>query len=168
MLRLLPLTTFICIYLFSWWRCKKNIIASDKQLKPCIDWAYIKNLPLPPKPSFVEFYIVYVSSFLIPNVTEDFLAVRPSGNPISAKVLVGMFDNKDLVAESSELIKTHKIEIYGDIAYAVFTLNEIFSYKGNQNKDLSTYTCIFKNENGTWKYAWMQRSQGTTDMKTWE
>jgi len=37
-----------------------------------------------------------------------------------------------------------------------------------QNKDLSTYTCIFKNENGTWKYAWMQRSQGTTDMKTWE
>ena len=108
------------------------------------------------------------SSFLIPNATEDFLAVRPSGNPISAQGLVGMFDSKDLVAESSELIKTHKIEIYGDIAYAVFTLNEIFSYKGNQNKDLSSYTCIFKNENDTWKYAWMQRSQGTTDMKTWE
>ena len=50
MLRLLPFPIFICIYLFSWWRCKKNIIASDKQLKPCIDWAYIKNLPLPPKP----------------------------------------------------------------------------------------------------------------------
>ena len=108
------------------------------------------------------------SSFLIPNVTEDFLAVRPSGNPISAQGLVGMFDSKDLVAESSELIKTHKIEIYGDVAYAVFTLNEICSYKGNKNIDLSTYTCIFKNENGTWKYAWMQRSQGTTDMKTWE
>ena len=76
------------------------------------------------------------SSFLIPNVTEDFLAVRPSGNPISAQGLVRMFDNKDLVAESSELIKNHKIEIYGEIAYAVFTLNEIFSYKGNQNIDL--------------------------------
>ena len=99
------------------------------------------------------------SSFLIPNVTDDFLAVRPSGNPISAKGLVGMFDSKDLVAESSELIKTHKIEICGDIAYAV--------YKGNQNKDLSTYTCIFKNLNGIWKYSWMQRSQGTTDMTTW-
>ena len=96
------------------------------------------------------------------------MAVRPSGNPISAQELVGMFESKDLVAESSELIKTHKIEIYDDIAYAVFTLNEIFSYKGNQNIDLSTYTCIFKNENGIWKYAWMQRSQGTTDMKTWE
>ena len=108
------------------------------------------------------------SSFLIPNATEDFLAIRPSGNPISAQGLVGMFDNKDLVAESSELIKIHKIEIYGDMAIAVFTLKEILSYKGNQNKDLSTYTCIFKNENRTWKYAWMQRSQGTTDMKTWE
>ena len=31
MLRLLPLPIFICIYLFSWWRCKKNIIASYKQ-----------------------------------------------------------------------------------------------------------------------------------------
>ena len=91
------------------------------------------------------------SSFLIPNVTEDFLAVRPSGNPISAKELVGMFDNKDLVAESSELVKKHKIEISGEIAYAVFTLNEIFSFKGNPNKDLATYTCIFKNENGLWK-----------------
>ena len=108
------------------------------------------------------------SSFLIPNVTEDFLAVRPSGNPISAKKLVGMFDNKDLVADLSEIVKIHKIEIFGEIAYAVFTLSEIFSFKGNQNKDLSTYTCIFKNENGLWKYSWMQRSQGTTDMKTWE
>jgi len=44
--------------------CKNNIIASDKQLISCIDCAYIKNLPLPTKPSFVEFYIVYVSSFL--------------------------------------------------------------------------------------------------------
>ena len=72
------------------------------------------------------------------------MAVRPSGNPISAQGLVGMFDSKDLVAESSELIKTHKIEIYGEIAYSVFTLNEIFSYKGNQNIDLSAYTCIFR------------------------
>ena len=63
MLRLLPLLIFIGIFLFSYWRCKKNIIASDKQLKPCIHWAYFKNLPLPPKPSFIEFYIVYISSF---------------------------------------------------------------------------------------------------------
>ena len=84
------------------------------------------------------------SSFLIPNATEDFLAVRPSGNPISAKGLVGMFDSKDLVAESSELIKTHKIEIYAEIASAVFTLNEIFNYKRNQNKDLQLTLAFLK------------------------
>ena len=108
------------------------------------------------------------SSFLIPNVTKDFLAVRPSGNPISAEGLVRMFNNKDLVAESSELIKTHKIEIFEGIAFAVFSLKEVFSYKDNQNIDLATYTCIFKKEIGNWKYSWMQRSQGTTDMKTWQ
>ncbi len=64
MLRLLPIPFFICIYLFSYWRCKKNIAASEKQLKPYITWAYLKNLPLPRKSSFAEFYIVYVSSFL--------------------------------------------------------------------------------------------------------
>ena len=63
MLRLLPFSIFICIYLFSYWTCKKNIASSDKQLKPCIHWAYSKNLTLPQKPSFIEFYIVYNSSF---------------------------------------------------------------------------------------------------------
>ena len=29
-------------------------------------------------------------------------------------------------------------------------------------------TLLLKMKNRTWKYAWMQRSQGTTDMKTWE
>tara|TARA_B100000989_G_scaffold276367_1_gene236584 strand:- start:250 stop:552 length:303 start_codon:yes stop_codon:yes gene_type:complete len=53
---------FICIYLFSYWRCKRNIAASDKQLKTCIDWAKSKKLPLPKKPSFIEFYIVSVAS----------------------------------------------------------------------------------------------------------
>ena len=51
------------------------------------------------------------SSFLIPNATKDFIAVRPSGNPLSAEGLAEMFNSKDLVAESSALVKTHKIEI---------------------------------------------------------
>ena len=63
MFRLLPLLIFIVTYLFSYWKCKKNIFDSDKQLKPCIDWAYLNNLHLPAKPSFIEFYVVYVSSF---------------------------------------------------------------------------------------------------------
>ena len=89
-------------------------------------------------------------------------------------LMITTYNDKDLIGRQElvhsllELVKIHKIEIYGEIAYAVFTLKEIFSYKGNQNKDLSTYTCIFKNENIAWKYSWMQRSQGTTDMNTWK
>ena len=105
---------------------------------------------------------------MIPNATEDFLAVRPSGNPISAKGLVGMFNSKDLVAESSALVKTHKIEIFGDVAYAVFTLNEIFSYKGNQNKDLSTYTWILKIKIALRNILGCKYRKVLMIMKTWE
>ena len=76
MLRLLPLPIFIGIYLFSYWRCIKNIAASDKQLKPCIDWAYLKNLPLPPKPSFVEFYICLL--YTSPSPRDATLSRMPS------------------------------------------------------------------------------------------
>ena len=66
------------------------------------------------------------SSSLISNKTEDFLAVRPSGNLTPAKGLVGMFNSKVLVAELSAQVTTHKIEIYGEMASAVFIFNEIF------------------------------------------
>ena len=45
------------------------------------------------------------SSFLIRMQLKIFLAVRPSGNPIYAQEWAYMFNSKDLVAESSELIK---------------------------------------------------------------
>ena len=84
------------------------------------------------------------SSFLIRNVTEEFLAVRPSGDHIPEKKLVGIFDNKDLVAKSSELFSIEKIRVFIAIEYVFFTLHEIFSLKGNQNKDYSTYKSILE------------------------
>ena len=83
-------------------------------------------------------------SFLMRNVTEEYLAVGPSGTHISEKKLFGIFDNKDLVAKSSELFRIEKIEVFIAIAYAFFALHEIFSFKGNQNKDNSTYKCILE------------------------
>ena len=106
-------------------------------------------------------------TFLPDNTTKDFLAIRPSGNPITAKALAGMYDNADLVIELSELIKIHRLEAYSDWGFAAFTLKEAFSYKGDGNNDLSTYSLIFKKIDGNWKISWMQRSQGTTDLATW-
>ena len=106
-------------------------------------------------------------TFLPVNATSDFLAIRPSGNPITAEGLAGMYDNADLVIELSELIKIHRLEVNSAWGFAAFTLKEVFSYKGEQNNDLSTYTLIFKKIYSTWKISWMQRSQGTTDLSTW-
>ncbi len=106
-------------------------------------------------------------SFLTSNVTEDFLAIRPSGNPINAEGLVQMYTNADLVVELSELVKIHRLEVNSDWGFSAFTLRESFSFKGEKNNDLSSYSIIFKKINGTWKISWMQRSSGTTDLSTW-
>ena len=107
-------------------------------------------------------------TFLPANTTNDFLAIRPSGNPITAQGLAGMYDSDDLVIELSELSKIHRLETNPDWGFTAFTLKEAFSYKGALNNDLSTYSLIFKKIDGIWKIAWMQRSQGTTDISTWD
>ena len=106
-------------------------------------------------------------TFLPANTTNDFLAIRPSGNPITADGLAGMYDSADLVIELSELVMIHRLEANSDWGFAAFTLKEEFSYKGNRNNDLSTYSLIFKKIEGIWKISWMQRSQGVTDLSTW-
>ena len=107
-------------------------------------------------------------SFLTSHVTDDFLAIRPSGNPITAKGLEEMYNNADLVVELSELLKIHRLEENSDWGFAAFTLKEAFTYQCKKNNDLSSYSMIFKKIDETWKIAWMQRSSGTTNLSTWD
>ena len=78
-------------------------------------------------------------TFLPTNTTNDFLAIRPSGNPITAEGLAGMYDSKDLLIELSELVKIHLLEAHFDWGFAAFTLRKALSFKGEQNNDLSSY-----------------------------
>ena len=96
------------------------------------------------------------------------MAIRPSGKPITAEGLAGMYNNADLVIELSKLVKIHRLEANSDWGFSAFTLKEAFSYKGDLNNDLSTYRLIFKKIDGTWKISWMHRSQVKTDLSTWE
>ena len=96
------------------------------------------------------------------------MAIRPSGNPITAEGLAVMYDSDDLVIELSELVKIHRLEANSDWGFTAFTLKEAFIYKGELNYDLSTYSLILKKIDGIWKIAWMQRSQGTTDISSWD
>ena len=110
-----------------------------------------------------------MGSFFVNNATSDFLLIRPSGNPISAKGFEEMMNSGDVVQEKAEITKIHKFEfLSADVAMCVFTLGAKFSYKGIPNDDLPTVTSIFKKINGIWKIHWMQRSTGDSDLSLWD
>ena len=78
-----------------------------------------------------------------------------------------MYSNADLVVELFKLVKIHRLEENSEWGFAAFSSEEVFSYKGEQNNDLSSYSMVFKKIHGIWKISWMQRSSGTTDLSTW-
>ena len=109
-----------------------------------------------------------MGSFFVNNATSDFLFIRPSGNPISAKGFEEMMNSGDVVQEKAEITKIHRFEfLSSDVAMCVFTLGAKFTYKGTLNDDLPTVTSIFKKVEDIWKIHWMQRSSGNADLSLW-
>ena len=110
-----------------------------------------------------------MGSFFVNNATADFLFIRPSGNPISAKGFEEMMNSGDVVQEKAEITKIHRFEfLSSDVAMCVFTLGAKFTYKGTLNDDLPTVTSIFKKIGDFWKIHWLQRSSGESDLSLWE
>ena len=110
-----------------------------------------------------------MGSFFVNNSTPDFLFIRPSGNPISAKGFEEMMNSGDVVQEKAEITKIHRFEfLSSDVAMCVFTLGARFTYKGTLNDDLPTVTSIFKKVGDAWKIHWMQRSSGDSDLSLWD
>ena len=109
-----------------------------------------------------------MGSFFVNNATPDFLFIRPSGNPISAKGFEEMMNSGDVVQEKAEITKIHRFEFLSDnVAMCIFTLGSKFSYKGTPNDDLPTVTSIFKKVCDVWKIHWMQRSTGDSNLSLW-
>tara|TARA_B100001029_G_scaffold170194_1_gene165785 strand:+ start:218 stop:607 length:390 start_codon:yes stop_codon:yes gene_type:complete len=109
-----------------------------------------------------------MGAFFVNNATEDFLFIRPSGNPINAKGFEEMMNSGDVVQEKAEITKIHRFEfLSSDVAMCVFTLGAKFTYKGTLNDDLPTVTSIFKKVEDIWKIHWMQRSSGNADLSLW-
>ena len=109
-----------------------------------------------------------MGSFFMNNATPDFLFIRPSGNPISAKGFEEMMNSGDIVQEKAEITKIHRFEFLSDnVAMCIFTLGSKFSYKGTPNDDLPTVTSIFKKVGDVWKIHWMQRSTGDSNLSLW-
>ena len=110
-----------------------------------------------------------MGSFFVNNATSDFLFIRPSGNPISAKGFEEMMNSGDVVQEKAEITKIHRFEfLSSDVAMCIFTLGAKFTYKGTLNDDLPTVTSIFKKVEDVWKIHWLQRSSGESDLSLWD
>ena len=110
-----------------------------------------------------------MGAFFVNNSTPDFLLIRPSGNPISAKGFEEMMNSGDVIQEKAEITKIHRFEFLSkDVAMCVFTLGAKFSYKGTPNDDLPTVTSIFKKVADIWKIHWLHRSSGDSDFSLWD
>ena len=67
--------------------------------------------------------------FFINSATLDFLFIRPSGNPLSAKGFEEMMNSGDVIQEKAEITKIHRFEFLSDnVAMCIFTLGSKFSY----------------------------------------
>ena len=108
--------------------------------------------------------------FLLINATEDFLFIRPSGNPIDASGFIEMKTSGDLSCDGyTDVKKIRKLEFLSDeVAMCIFTLRSSFVYKDIQNTDLATVTSIIKKINNQWKLSWMHRSSGDSDLSLWD
>ena len=108
--------------------------------------------------------------FLLDNATKDFLFIRPSGNPIDASGFIKMKTSGDLSFDGyTDIKKIRKLEFLSDnVAMCIFTLRSSFVYKDIQNTDLATVTAIIKKINNQWKFSWMHRSSGDSDLSIWD
>ena len=108
--------------------------------------------------------------FLLDNATKDFLFIRPSGNPIDASGFIKMKTSGDLSCDGyTDIKKIRKLEFLSDnVAMCIFTLRSSFVYKDIQNTDLATVTAIIKKINNQWKFSWMHRSSGDSDLSIWD
>ena len=109
-----------------------------------------------------------MASFFVDNSTQDFLFIRPSGNPIDAKGFEQMITG-DIVQEKAEITKIHRFEFLSEsVVMCIFTLGSKFTFKGTHNDDLPTVTLIFKKVKNVWKILWRQRYSGNSDLSLWD
>lgn len=101
--------------------------------------------------------------FLVDNA----LLIRPTGNPLTKKDWLNMLNSTDVTMKKSELMEINKLDINRDWAYVCYTVHETFSYKGNDNDDVSVCSAVLKKvpnvrlgAEDVWKFAYLQRSTG--------
>lgn len=107
------------------------------------------------------------SDFFLDHGTDDFIFIRPSGNPLDAEGFSAMFQSSDLTLHDSELITLERLNFQGNVAIAVFTMRGNFTYRGQDNSDTYAATAVLRSIEGEWRFALLQRSAGSADPSGW-
>lgn len=91
----------------------------------------------------------------------DFQWIRPTGNPIDQEGLIDMFLN-DIRIHSGALVSLDSVVVLegGKSAVALYTADQIFTYKGTENKDRTVISCVLELRNDEIKIVHEHRSAG--------
>lgn len=106
--------------------------------------------------------------FFLEHGTQDFLFIRPSGNPLDAEEFSDMFKSGDITIHDAEFVALERLNFHGNVAIAVFIMKGSFTYQGRANSDTYAATALLRNVDGEWKFALFQRSSGATDLSSWQ
>ena len=96
--------------------------------------------------------------------TDDFIFVRPSGNPLTLAGFKDMMASPDMQIESSKLLAINATHVGLNSAMISATFHDKFTFKGTPNNDISVFMFYAVNEEGgqagEWKVKFAQRSTG--------
>lgn len=100
------------------------------------------------------------------NISDDWLCIRPSGNPMDKKMWEGMSEMMKDTAFQWELQSIDSVRMLpgGKAAVVTITTHEKFNYKGTDNDDIAKHTWVLANEGG-WKCVHDHRATGQPPKK---
>ena len=93
---------------------------------------------------------------------DDFMFVRPSGNPMGLKMFEGMRKSGDVTMEKDEVKEFVKVEVLcgGRSAAAAWKQHSVFTYKDTPNNDLALFSATLVLDGGLWKFVHVHRATG--------
>jgi hypothetical protein len=101
------------------------------------------------------------SLFFAEYFSEDYIHIRPSGNPLYRDDFARLLSS-DTKVIMIKLVAIESINIMsgGMSAVVVYTTDQIFSYKGNVNEDRALMSCVLELRDGEIKIVHDHRSNG--------
>mmetsp|Transcript_16917 Transcript_16917/g.33050 ORF Transcript_16917/g.33050 Transcript_16917/m.33050 type:complete len:142 (-) Transcript_16917:202-627(-) len=100
-------------------------------------------------------------------ISDDWLCIRPSGNPMDMKMWEGMMDMMKDTAFSWELMSIDTVKVLpgGKSAVVTITTHEKFTFQGTENDDIAKHTWVVVNNGDGWKCTHDHRATGQPPKK---